>query len=247
MKDQLSLLYRLHICDKRAAVLRKELECGSESAEMKRKSDSAASAAKIAEAEISKLGTDAKDNELKLKTIEAKRADYEKKYYDGSVTSTRDLSAIEKEIENLKAQQAQIDSDLLHIYDSVTALKVRHEKAAKAAKVWSSRYQSAHKAETGAKKHITDEYNKLMDERGKLMKLFTNKALISRYESIHQKVGDTGAALVLDNHCEFCHVSITHYIARILDLGNDFETCENCGRILLKPQTEEVEPEKVAK
>jgi uncharacterized protein len=233
LKEQLKTVYKIHCIDKKAAVLKAQLAQITASDEFKRKMESAERAVTNTTADLHKMDATIKDTELKLKSVETKQADYEKRYYDGSVKNPKELTAIEKEIQLLKQQKSKIDGELLAYYESATALKEKLAKATNAFQVWHERYDVAYKNEASARHKLEKELASLMTNRKSSVAKVTNKELLSRYESISKRVGDTGAALVVDNRCEACHVSITHYIARALESGTIYETCESCGRILL--------------
>jgi predicted nucleic acid-binding Zn-ribbon protein len=233
LKEQLKTVYKIHCIDKRAAALKAQLAEITASDEFKRKMESADRAVASTTADLIKKDADIKDAELRLKSLETKQADYEKRYYDGSVKNPKELTAIEKEIQLLKQQRSKIDGELLALYETATTLRDKLAKASNASQVWRQRYDVAYKKEGSARHKLEKELASLMTARKSSVVKVTNRELITRYEAISKRVGDTGAALVVDNRCEACHVAVTHYITRALESFTTYETCESCGRILL--------------
>lgn len=237
MKKQLQSVYKIHCIDKKVSVLRSQLAELSASSEYKRKMESAENAVAATSSQLAKIEADLKDLELKLKSLETKQSASEKRFYDGSVTNSKELTAIEKDIQQMKQQKSKIDSDLLALYEAVTPLKAKLEKATSAVQVWKQRYEAAEKNESSQKQVLKKEYNELKKQRERAVAEITDNELISRYEAIAKRAGDTGAALVVDNRCEACHMAITRNIARALDTETSYEMCESCGRILLNSKS----------
>lgn len=233
MKKQLESVYDIYCIDKQIAALEFQLAELSTSDQYKQKMESAERAAALASKKIAEIEADITDLELKLKSLEAKQAASEKRFYDGSVTNSKELTAIEKDIQQMRQQKATIDSELLLLYDAAAPLKERFNKATNAVKVWKKRYLAADKQESVQKKEIKSQYDKFKKQRSKVVAEITDQELIGRYELILSKLGDTGAAVVVDNRCEACRMAITHNITRALESEETYEMCESCGRILI--------------
>jgi predicted nucleic acid-binding Zn-ribbon protein len=60
--------------------------------------------------------------------------------------------------------------------------------------------------------------------------------LAQRYESLRTRLGGTGAARLVGNRCEGCHLELPAVeIDRIRHLPDDvLVTCDQCGRILIR-------------
>ena len=60
-------------------------------------------------------------------------------------------------------------------------------------------------------------------------------ALIDRYETLRARLKGTGAARLIKNHCDGCHLELSSgEVERIRALPRgEVATCEQCGRILV--------------
>lgn len=232
MKEQLNALYDLQRLDVQIAKANAGLEAlngalalRKQYSTAKKQSEAASKAHLDAEIEL-------KDNELQLKSIDDKRAAVEKKLYGGMVSNPKELSSLEREIEHLKGQQGELDVRVLELYESVEVLR---EKAKTAKTLMEGLEQQARAAigkETVERKRLEAELAELEPLRDFAVTKITNRQLLSRYEAIRKKNGNTGMAKIHDHQCEGCHVAVTNFAIRNIFEEKGIEYCENCGRIL---------------
>ena len=233
MKEQLRALYEMQKLDVEIgrantglAALDGALALRRQHAAAKKKFDVADKALKDAEIEL-------KDSELKLKSIDTKRTATEKKLYGGTVSSPKELSSLEKEIEHLKTQQSQLDESVLEQYESVEALRATAESARVIMDGLEKQARAAISKESIERKRMEADLARLVPERETAAAGITDKHLFSRYESIRKKSGKTGIAMILEHKCEGCHVAVTNFTIRNIFEEKSIEYCENCGRILM--------------
>lgn len=232
MKEQLAALYNLQSLDieiDRAKAGLAALD-GAKALQMKYKAAKAAGDA--AQKALTDLEIELKDSELKLKSIDEKRKNSEKRLYGGSISSPKEISSVEKEIEHLKNQQGQLDERVLELYDLVEAARGKSASAKKVVDEFQKRVGDQLARESAERKKLEAELAELEPIRAHSATKITDKHLFSRYEGIRKKNGSTGIAKVIDGKCEGCHVTVTSFTIRNLFDAKDIEYCENCGRIL---------------
>lgn len=233
MKEQVLALYELQGLDVRIAGINEALGRLDGARALRTRLASAKKTLQDAEAALHEVETELKDNELKLKSIDEKRGSYEKRLYGGGSRSSRELSAMEKEVELLKGQQGQLDGRVLELYDRVEAAKARFVDARKAVEHLESEVTRALSQEAAERQRLEAELAEVRSEREEAASKITDRALMSRYESLVARTGGTGVARVVNGKCEGCRVSVTSFTIRNLLEDKDVERCENCGRILL--------------
>jgi len=233
MKEQLNALYALQSFDVQIARANAGLAAMDGAIAQRKKYAAGKKQSEAAAATLLEEEVELKDSELKLKSIDAKRTATEKKLYGGMVSSPKELSSLEKEIEHLKGQQSQLDGRVLELYDSVEALREK-AKAAKALK--DSLEQQARAAmakEAVERKRLEAEVAELEPLRELMAGKVTDKQLMSRYEAIRKKTGGTAVAKIIEHKCGGCHVAVTTFTIRNIFEEKGIEYCENCGQILM--------------
>ena len=233
MREQLAVLYRLQAIDITVSGIRARLDAMDGAKALRRKYGAAKAACETLQKELLANETNLKDLELKLSTIDDKRGGHEKRLYSGAIVNPKELAAIEKEIKMLKAQQGELDVQVLELYDTVEKLNAGVDAANEAMLEAEKTARAAMKKEAAEKIKLEAELNELMPRREKLAKQITDRVLMSRYDSARKRTGSTGIAKVVDGMCEGCHVSMTGFIMRNLYTDGELQTCENCSRVLM--------------
>lgn len=233
MKDQLLALYELQAIDIKLAQLNSRLAALGGAKDLRRQYAAAKTVLDAAEKSLSGNETELLDLELKLKSIDEKRVNFEKRLYSGSISSPKELSATEKEIQMLKDQQGKLDSRTLELYDIVERARAEAQEArAKVADI-EKQYRQAMAAEAVEKTQIEAELAELASQRDAAAAKVADKALLSRYEVVRKRSGGTAIAKVVEGRCEACRVSITSFTTRKLFEAKEIISCENCGHILV--------------
>ncbi len=232
MKEQLAALYELQGIDIQMAKVKAGLAALDGAKMLRAKLAAAKKQADAVEAELSALETELKDSELKLKSIDEKRATYEKRLYGGGISNPKELAAMEKEINMLKQQQEQLDGRTLELYDIVEGAREKARKAKALQDKIEKQVAEAVSAESSKRTAFEGELAELEAKREEAAARVTDKALMARYQSLTRQPGSTGIAKVVDHRCEGCRVSVTEFTIRKLFEGKEYERCENCGRIL---------------
>jgi len=233
MKEQLKALYRLQQLDVEITRANAGLEALDGALALRRQHAAAKKTFDAADKTLKDSEIELKDSELKLKSIDDKRTATEKRLYGGTVSSPKELSSLEKEIEHLKTQQGQLDERVLELYESVESLRA----TANAAKVIMDGLEARARAtiakEATERRRLEAELARLQPEREAAAAEVTDKHLLSRYEAIRKKSGFTGVAKILEHKCDGCHVAVTTFTIRNIFEEKGIEYCENCGRILM--------------
>src|SRR5947209_9111571 len=109
MPLQLQELWNLQQIDTEIYRLKREKSRLDDGAALRQAFEAAARAVEALESRLRKLRADLSDAELELKRIEAKKADFERRLYQGKVTIPKELTAMEQEIAMLGRQRGRLD------------------------------------------------------------------------------------------------------------------------------------------
>lgn len=233
MKEQLAALYELQSLDVTITRAEAELAALTGARALKQQLAAAKKLADEASGELHEQETELKDSELKLKSIDEKRGSVEKRLYGGTVSNSRELQALQKEVGILKEQQGKLDGRTLELYDLVEAARAQAKSAEETAAKIESKINEALAHESSERVRLQAELAEANKQRAEAAAKVTDESLLSRYEAVRKKTGATGIAKVVQGKCEGCHVAITPFTVRKLFEDKGFELCENCGRILM--------------
>ena len=195
--------------------------------------EAALSLAQQKRSELNKLAGDLKDSELKLETVETKRKNYRQKLYQGSVTNTRELASIEKEIEALGRQQSDLDGRILELMDTVEQAQADSavaEAQARTAEGHRTDVLAAYRSRYDA---LALELTALTQQRQDTAALVEDKAALKRYDDIRARSAGIGIAKIEGDTCGGCHMKLGSALIKTVKEQSQIQTCENCGRMLI--------------
>jgi predicted nucleic acid-binding Zn-ribbon protein len=226
-------LYKLHKVDSALHSLRQEaagLDTGQEEqAAIKRLSGESSEVLGHAR----QVSQEIRDLELQQKGYAEKVKGFEKKLYDGSVVSPKEVENIEKEIAMLKGLIDRGDERLLELYEESPTATSEAQGAQK--QIDELNAAIARKRELAVQRHaeIKTEFEKLKTSRPALA-AEVEKDLLARYEDVRKRTGSTGMAEVTeDMRCSMCGMAVPERQSKALD-DDRLVFCEGCQRILFK-------------
>jgi predicted nucleic acid-binding Zn-ribbon protein len=174
---------------------------------------------------------DQKNKELEVKANKEKMQKYESQQMQ--VKTNKEFKALNSEIAQLKAKNAQLDEDVLALMDQEgekrDLLKAAEGVLAKAETELKNR-------EGKLKKRLSEidgEIDALKKERNKLA-VNLPKSLIKRYGLLIKNKERKAVVFVDNNACGGCGFKLRPQQIIEVDSNKKMISCENCGRILAK-------------
>ena len=170
-----------------------------------------------------------------LAATEARIAEIEKRMFGGSVTASRDLQAMQEEVDSLKRRRSLLEDDVLVAMESaeplqaeLEALEGRHTgldddggqlRAAIA------------EAEVAIDKELAEETSRRQTAASGLP-----EDLVAEYERLRARLGGIGAARLVGPSCTGCHLTLpSSELERIRHEPPDaILHCDQCGRLLVR-------------
>ncbi|MFD0688985.1 zinc ribbon domain-containing protein [Actinomadura fibrosa] len=188
-----------------------------------------------AETEVGDLEREQRKAEQDVDQVRA-RADRDQKRLDsGQVTSAKDLSGLQAEIESLNRRQADLEEVVLEIMErteeaerTVAALRGDRESVqAELAELVQRR--------DAAQQEIDEESGTTSAARTAVAK-DVPEDLLALYEKLRGQFGGVGAAKLYRGSCQGCHLALnTVDLNRIRAAAEDeVVRCEECRRILVR-------------
>ncbi len=195
-------------------------------------SQAAQAAAQAAREALHRVSGALKDSELKQSGVEAKQKSYQQKLYQGGVTSARELSNIEREIEALGRQRSDLDGKILELMEQTEGAQAdadaaearAREAEAKRAEIVAA-FQTRHRA-------LEAEIADAAQKRAGALGAVGDAVLLKRYEDIRARAGGVGVARIEGGDCGGCHMTLPSSVVKVVKEAQQTQTCENCGRLL---------------
>jgi uncharacterized protein len=180
------------------------------------------------------LAATQKDLEAQIAVITERRQGIEQRMYAATGSSTRDLQAMNDEVVHLTDRRAELEElELVSMLeqDPIDAeLNALDERAAPLrTQADELRVEIVHRQED------IDAELAVAGSARAAEAAQVPTALVDRYETLRARLKGTGAARLIKNHCDGCHLELSSgEVERIRALPHgEIATCEQCGRILV--------------
>jgi predicted nucleic acid-binding Zn-ribbon protein len=217
--------------------LRHRIDTLPERAELKavrtRLASLAATASEV-QSRVDELSGSQRKLEQQIAAAAKRRHEIEGRMESGQVPS-RDLQAMDHEVHQLGARMAQLEEDelvLMEEQEPLDAVLVEHAAAEAALTTEAGRLESAiAEAVEGLEASIAEEEATRTAAAARLP-----EELAERYERLRARLGGIGAARLVGDHCDGCHLVLSSVeVERIRHLPPDqLATCPECDRILVR-------------
>ena len=166
----------------------------------------------------------------------AKVGEVETSMYSGSITSPRELQAMQGEVEQLRRHQRALEDRELELMESQEAID--GELAALAEQVGAAEAQAdVARAAVAEQEAVIDAEIAAGDGRARAAAAADIPAnLLALYDGCRAAARGVGVARLVGNTCQGCRLTIpSTEVARIRKAGPDGDVahCDNCGAILV--------------
>jgi predicted nucleic acid-binding Zn-ribbon protein len=229
---QFKELWELQQIDTEIFRLTRERSRLDNGAALRQASEAAARTADEAEARLRRLRTDLADAELELKKIEGKKADFERRLYEGKVTNPKELTAMEQEIAMLGRQRGRLDEQVLTLMDSIETTSTELAQAQAHRDQAEARWREQDELFRRESARLDAELAALGPRREAAAKALEPPTL-ARYENLRSRLSNVAVARVVDSGCGACHTHLASGIVRRVQEGQSYVYCENCTRFLV--------------
>lgn len=231
--SELYSLYKLHKVDSALHSLRQEAAALDTGQEEEKEARRLAKAYEDVGGRAKALTAEQRDIELQQKSTYEKIAGYNKKLYDGSVVSPKEIENIEKEIAMLKALTDKQDTRLLELLEEAPPVVAEAEGVK--AQIDALQATIKQKRAKAVERHaaIKVEFDALKAQRPEAARE-VDKDLLAKYEEVRKRTGDVGMADVTEeSECSQCGMHVPLKQSEFLD-SDRIVQCEGCHRILFK-------------
>jgi predicted nucleic acid-binding Zn-ribbon protein len=206
----------------------------AELAEVERRRSALGEAIAGVEAQVDDLTGRQRLLEEQIAAAARRRHEIEQRMRSGEVSASRDLQAMDQEVQHLAERQSRFEEEelaLLEEEEPLDTLLAEHRRAAAALDAEVDRLTAA-VATAGAEIAVAIEAEEAFRaERAAGLP----DELAQRYELLRSRLGGVGAARLVGDRCDGCHLTLPSVeVERIRHLPpEEFATCDQCDRILV--------------
>jgi len=189
-------------------------------------------AADAAEEKLSRTRAGSERLDLEIRSIDETIKKYETQVAQAS--SNKEYNAFLSEIASKKADLSRIEDKAL---DALSTIDELVEQAHNAKDELEKAKKSRDKEAATVKRSIEEidaELAQLTKQRPALAEK-VDRGLLTQYERIVAKRGESALVPVVDKACQGCFMSVSAEVYNALNRGKDVIMCKNCSRILYLP------------
>ena len=180
------------------------------------------------------VGRAQKRLEDEVATVEAKVADVHGRLYGGTVTSPKELQALQEDEASLKRHQGNVEDKVLEQMELAVPLDEQLEALGAERVAVEQAVVSAEQAITIAEAEIDAELDVVEAERAALAGDI-DADQVSTYEQLRHDLGGIAIARLVGSNCGGCHLTLSAVeLDRVRHSSPDAHVyCGECGRLLV--------------
>jgi hypothetical protein len=175
-----------------------------------------------------------RDIEWEIEDLQTKISSLDKKLYDGSVRSPKELLSLQQDIEHLKARKREKEDKALEIMSQVEEkqeeVEMRRREAAKLEEEWQERQRRLLAERAELQERLTEGERKRQSVATGL-----NPATLELYELLRVRKQGRAVARVEQGRCQGCRLSLPVSDLQQARAEGQLAHCSSCGRILYLP------------
>lgn len=170
--------------------------------------------------------------EGEIELIDVKIAREEQRMFSGAVTNSKELSALQAEVESLKRKKSTIEDSLLEIMEQRESTAATLERLTEERDEAEKESAELTRTVDGLISDIDAETSEHEKARGEIAGLVPGD-LLDLYEKIREAKGGVGAAALSAGTCQGCHTKIPQKELERIRAEGGLQRCDNCRRILV--------------
>lgn len=172
-----------------------------------------------------------KEAEWTLEELNRRLAAQEQRLYSGTVLNPKELSALQQEVQHLRAQQTRQEDIALEVMDSTESLQEQARQKAAALQQAEEQWQRDSASILIRRDQLETRKQELQAKRAQLSSSIATE-YITRYDAMRRTKQGRAVSKVEQNSCQWCRVILTPSELQRVRTSDQLQTCTNCGRIL---------------
>lgn len=176
-----------------------------------------------------------RDAELALASVTDQVEQKSKLLYSGTVVSSRELEALQADIDQLMQQRATREEAALQAMVSAEEAEAARDEQQERLDALTTSF-AAKQEEGGARlQELATEIPLREREREALLSQ-NDPVLLATYNSLRARVGGRVLVAVSQGRCTFCHITLPDTLLRQTQHSEKVVFCDSCGRMLFAPR-----------
>jgi len=232
MKEQLVLLYQLQQADSQTEDSKAELSGLDNGEALAGELEAEEATLSELEERLSTAQAELHDKQLQLQGTEDDRQDKWDQTYGGVVSDPKELSALERKIEELDRRKDKLEEDIIMLLDDVETLQEQVGQKQAEVERLSSRLSEVREYFIQRSAELSKKIEELAERRSEL-EAQIQPGLLDDYEHARQHGANVAVAVVKDRACSACHTSVASSLIGELKQATRVVRCESCQRILV--------------
>lgn len=147
------------------------------------------------------------------------------------IRNNKEYTALQQEIDSLKADASLLEEEIIVFFDEIEEAYKNKEKEKAVLSEEKAAVETEKNAIREEEKKLLRNLEGLKAERKEDISSIDEK-LLQLYERILNNKGRTALAIIDDESCGGCYMSLRPQIINDAKLKKDIVLCENCGRML---------------
>jgi len=184
--------------------------------------------------QVAELATRQRALEAQIASVAARRHELEQRMLTGEITASRDLQAIDTEVHHLVERQTALEEEELELVEEEDPLD---EALAACERTLATLAGESEQLRGAIALAIEGIDRSIAEERASRVAKASALPgdLAARYEQLRSRLGGVGAARLVGDRCDGCHLTLpSKEVERIRRLPVDESVfCDQCGRILV--------------
>lgn len=191
--------------------------------------------AEVARGRLHELRQRQKGLEDEASLVEDKAAEIEAKLYDGSVVAHKELEAFQEDHRLLKSRQSDLEDQAIEVMEAAEPIEVEAAALESDVAGHDARIADITSEIVAQQAEIDAELSVVAADRATAAAQIPSDVL-DAYEATRARMGGIGAARLVGNRCEGCHLEIpSAELEAVRHAAEDaVVTCPECGRILVR-------------
>jgi predicted nucleic acid-binding Zn-ribbon protein len=206
----------------------------AELAELEARHSALDAASNALRAQVDDLAARQRSIEEQIAASAKRRHEIEQRMLSGDMSASRDLQAMDTEVHHLAERQSALEEQEIELLEEEDPLDTALAENTTAAEAMVTEEERLRLAVAAIEADIDQEIETELAARA-VQAAVIPADLAARYEKLRERLGGVGAARLIENHCDGCHLVMPSMeVERIRRLPPDeIATCDQCGRILV--------------
>lgn len=173
--------------------------------------------------------------EGEVDALTQRREEEERRLYDGSLTSTREVQAAEAEIASTRRRTGEHEERLLEVLETVEALDAQLQEMHEVRARLAERISEATSRRDASAQDLIVRIAEAKVLRDPIAAALPTE-LREQYDVAAAKGGGTGVGVLRDNACTACRITFPMTEINTLLMGPPLTRCTQCRRLLVVPE-----------